>query len=109
MSITLTAICLSPNTLTLIKWKDEEGKTQSFHLVTKVNEKWRRTGKLLDYTNTELDDMEREQKGNTELCWCLLMEKWLFTIGCQSYPANLDGLYSLLLGSKVPYTTLEKQ
>ena len=52
---------------------------------------------LLNYNLKELNDIKSENDGSDELCWCDLMERWLFEEGLSSYPASWDGLYSLLV------------
>ena len=90
------AIPLSLKTLTVIKWKDENGMIQNFHLVTRACKKWKRMGILLDKNIHDLKDIEREQKED-EMCWCSLMEEWIISGGCSSYPVTWEGLYSLLV------------
>lgn len=53
----------------------------------------------LNYSLKELEDIKHEQEGD-ELCWCYLMETWLFDGGSTLYPATWDGLYHLLLDSE---------
>ena len=46
--------------------------------------------------NRRNEDIYNENGGSNELCWCHLMEEWLYSEENLSYPASWEGLYSLL-------------
>lgn len=92
----MIAIIPSPKTLSLIKWKDEQGQEQTFHLIDRVSAKWTEFGTLLDLTPNQLAVLKQESSGNIALCWKKVMEHWLSGGGKGDYPATWEGLYSLL-------------
>ena len=54
---------------------------------------------LLNYSMVDLRAIKGMYEGNSELCWCHLMEEWLFR-GFPAYPASWEGLHSLLVDSE---------
>ena len=65
---------------------------------------WKSIGIQLNYNQRELEKIKHDHDGSDEFCWWDVMEKWLLDEGTSSYPANWDGLYSLLVESGDPYT-----
>ena len=102
----VVAIPLSIQTFSLIKWEDDKGDIQNFHLLTRVSEKWRRTGLKLGKTETEMDKIHHDQNGNNQLCWFHLIEKWMTDNDSKSYPVSWQGLNKLLKNSDVADQTL---
>ena len=102
----VAAIPLSTKSFSLIKWKDEKGDIQNFHLLTRVSEKWRRTGLKLGYTKSDLDKIQHDQNENDELCWFRVIEKWMNGKNSKSYPVSWQGLNKLLKDSDVTDSAL---
>ena len=88
-------ISVSMNSLNLIKWKDEHGDRQTYHLVKKVSSKWIEFGLALGLENNELEAWEADLRGQTERCWRKVMQHWLDG-GTNDYPSTWEGLYEML-------------
>ena len=81
--------------LSLFKWKDEQGRSQSFCLRDRVSSKWRDFGIHLDLQQNTLDNWHGEFLGNANACWDHVMQAWLER-GHRDYPPTWEGLYHLL-------------
>lgn len=68
--------------------------------MTKTSKKWKKIGMLLNRNMAEFKDIQQQQEGDDELCWCDVMEKWLLGNGSSTYPATWEGLHSLLLDAQ---------
>ncbi len=86
----------SLKTLSLIKWKDEQGYNQRFSLIKWVCVEWRDFGKLLNITGLKLDSWEEEYDKKAEKCWKKVMNHWLKGRGSNEYPVSWEGLTILL-------------
>ena len=91
--------------LSVIKWKDENGKVQQFYLTEKIAHKWRTIGELVGLTYSKLqslDDMYQHQfeiRQQEECCQAVLY-LWLKNPPL-GYPAAWQGLIELLEDSKL--------
>ena len=63
--------------LNILKWKDEQGQVQTFHLADKVRVQWHRFGIILGASQNQLDEWEEQYRGNASKCWNRVMEYWL--------------------------------
>ena len=79
---------LCMGTLTLLKWRDSEGKLQRFYLVNKVSSRWMTFGYRFDREPDELEALEDEYSRNAKRCWCKVMEQWLGEGGTSEYPTT---------------------
>ena len=87
--------------LTILKWKDERGRIQSFRLIDRVSSNWRRFGILLNLTTNNLDAMWKANDHHSAQCWNRVMQHWLHGGGGgKEYAATWDGLYDLLKDAK---------
>ena len=87
---------ISNSTLYLLKWKDDQGKTKTLRLVDMVSAKWKTFGLLLGITSNQLDALERQHSGNSNICWTKVMARWLNGGSKDQYPPTWEGLYMLL-------------
>ena len=86
---------LSSLSLNLLKWKDEQGRQQTFRLVDRVSSKWKQFGLLLGLEPNQLDALKLDNPGQTAMCWNIVMEHWRKGDSVQ-YPPTWEGLYTLL-------------
>ena len=83
-------------TLTLLKWRDSEGKLQRFYLVNKVSSRWMTFGYRFDREPDELEALEDEYSRNAKRCWCKVMQLWLGEGGTSEYPTTWEGMVVVL-------------
>lgn len=58
---------------------------------------WKSIGEQLKYSKSQLDAIGRDCNGNKRVCWCYLMEMWLYAeVPHNSYPTTWEGLCKLL-------------
>ena len=86
----------SLKTLSLIKWKDDQGYHQRFSLIKWVCVEWREFGKQLNISGIKLDSWEEEYDNKAEKCWKKVMNHWLKGRGSSEYPVSWEGLKFLL-------------
>lgn len=94
-----TAVALTLNRLTLLKWHDEQGHTRTFRLADKVSAGWILFGTLLGLSSNQLDVMRQDNSGSATLCWRAVMEWWVrggHGSLDEEYPITWEGLYQLL-------------
>ena len=85
--------------LFLIKWKDEQEKTQRFHLLQNISHKWRTIGELLDLSS-RLESLAMEHREKPEDCCQAVMRLWLANPP-DEYPSTWPGLIELLEDSQL--------
>ena len=88
---------MSLETLTLLKWRGQDGREHTFRLVDKVCDKWMEFGLRVKIEHSKLKSWGTQFHLNASRCWCEVMEHWSNTggRGCD-YPVTWDGLYSML-------------
>ena len=86
--------------LTLIKWKDEQGKTQRFFLRDKISHKWRDIGGLTGLSFSELNCMSEKCRGDPKECCRAVLGQWLDNPP-PDYPTTWQGLLELLEDSQL--------
>lgn len=84
------------SSLTLIKWKDDNGEIQNFNLGDKVSSKWRKFGHRMKLENNKLDGWEGQFHGDVTRCWGEVMQHWLDMGGTDEYPETWEELYKML-------------
>ena len=89
-------VLLSLKTLSLIKWRDQQGRKRNFKLVDKISTRWRHLGRLVGLEENRLDVLEIKYRGDAVVCWSKVMQHWLDSGGNEDYPATWEGLCSLL-------------
>lgn len=87
----------SLNTLTLLKWKDAQGRQRKFYLIRKVNIKWKPYGQRL---GRDKKDFRVWESGSTT-CKAMLssykvLKEWLSEVGDLVYPHTWRGFLNLL-------------
>ena len=88
------AVALSLETLTCIKWEDDQGHQRN--LEDMVSAKWREFGIRVGLTKNQLDGWERQFHEVSSRCWQEVMQHWLNDDGTQRYPSTWEGLYTLV-------------
>ena len=88
---------VSLETLTLLKWRGQDEREQTFRLVSKVSLRWMEFGLRVKIERDLLKSWCKKFQGDSVDCWCEVMEHWINTDGkgCD-YPVTWDGLYSML-------------
>ena len=87
-------LCLK--SLTLLCWKDKDGKLQRFRLRDKIHSHWEDIGIRLGLTLNEMDAWQQECLGKVARCCTKVFEHWLTSGGTEDYAATWEGLYRLL-------------
>ena len=82
-------------TLTLIKWKDSQGKQHKLRIVQSVCPKWRYIGNLLEIHDSILESILSQYRGDLEECCYAVLRQWLDN-GSPDYPLTWEGLLELL-------------
>ena len=103
----LAAVPLSLKTLTLLKWRNEEGRVETFRLASRVSSEWPTFGTLLDQSLDQLNHWDSKHRGNSLNIWKEMMDHWLTAEGTEDYPATWEGLYSLLDDLDLPSIAAE--
>ena len=86
---------VSMKNLTLIKWKDLQGKQHKLRIVQSICPKWRTIGNLLDISDPVLESMLSQYRGDLEECCYAVMRQWLDN-GSPGYPVTWEGILELL-------------
>lgn len=91
--------------LSLIKWKDEQGNEHCFRFIDTVSDRWKDFATQLEIPESKLTAWEDEYCRNTEKCWKKVMNFWLKGKGkgiiVREYPDTWEGLYLLLKDIKL--------
>lgn len=65
------------NTLSCYKYKDIEGRVQRIYIIDEIAAKWRRVGLSLNFSASDLDNIESSCQGKVEECSERLLIQWL--------------------------------
>ena len=91
----LVSDSVSMKDLTLIKWKDSQGKQRKLRIVQTICPKWRTVGNLLDISDPVLESILSQYRGDLEECCYAVLRQWLDN-GSPGYPLTWEGLLELL-------------
>ena len=91
----ITVSTVSIRNLTLMKWKDTEGKPHKLRIVQSICPQWRTIGNLLDISDSVLESILSQYRGNLEECCYAVLRRWLDN-GSPDYPLTWEGLLELL-------------
>jgi hypothetical protein len=94
-AVVSTNVRLSMISLTLIKWRNEQG-AHEFRLISQVISKWRDFGVSFGCEQSELESWEIQYHWNAVRCWEKVMSEWLNRAGTDDYPATWWGLIQVL-------------
>ena len=86
---------VSVKNLTLIKWTDPQGKLHKLRIVQSICPQWRTIGNLLDISDSVLESILSQYRGNLEECCYAVLRRWLDN-GSPDYPLTWEGLLELL-------------
>ena len=86
---------VSMKDLTLIKWKDSQGKQHKLRIVQNICTKWRYIGNLLNISDPVLESILSQYRGDLEECCYAVLRQWLDN-GSPDYPLTWEGLLELL-------------
>ena len=75
--------------LIVIKWKDDQNKTQRFRLIDRIKDKWHDIGDLLRIPMDELSSLADKQKDPVKCCRTVL-DKWMKAPPAE-YPVTWKG------------------
>lgn len=81
--------------LTLIKWKDKQGKTQRCNIISSICHKWQTFGRLIDMKESQIETISMKHQKDPEACCIDILRKWMER-GSGDYPVSWDGLIELL-------------
>ena len=65
------------DTLTCLKYTDEQGKMQRIYIMDEIGAKWKRVGRCLKFSTSDLDNIESTCHGDAEECSVKLFTLWL--------------------------------
>ena len=65
------------DTLTCLKYTDEQGETQRIHIMDEIGAKWKKVGRCLKFSTSDLDNIESTCRGDAEECSVKLFTLWL--------------------------------
>ena len=86
---------VTPKHLQLIKYKDEDGVTQKYFLLTEISPNWRAIGGAVGLSFASLDNTATECHYKPVDCCRSVLGKWLNSPS-DEYPHTWNGLISLL-------------
>ena len=86
--------------LTLIRWRDDQGRIQRFYLMDNISYKWRIIGELLGLPFPKLESIAMEHRDKPENCCRSVLGQWLDNPSPR-YPATWQGLLELLEDGKL--------
>ena len=79
----------------VIKWKDDQGKTQRYRLIDKIRQKWQDIGKLVRIPLDELNSLSDKHKKDAAECCRAVLDTWM-EAPPPGYPVTWEGLIELL-------------
>lgn len=80
-------------TLTVLKWRNDQGDIEKFHTKKQIFHKWRDMGNVLDIQWQELEDWKNNKRSSQDCCDAVI-HHWLNNQ--TDYPATWEGFYELL-------------
>ena len=86
--------------LTLIRWRDDQGRIQRFYLMDNISYKWRIIGELLGLPFPKLESIAMEHHDKPENCCRSVLGQWLDNPPPR-YPTTWQGLLELLEDGKL--------
>ena len=96
-----SAPALTPRSLTIIKWRNDEGNVDRFNVISSVAYKWRDVGKILGIGYGPLEAISMKHQKDPEPCCDDVFKKWLED-GSDHYPITWGGLVELLEDAGLP-------
>ena len=94
------------NNLTLLKWKDKDGRPQTLGLIDAISFRWHKVGDLLKLNSSCIAAIASNHPGDVILCCREVLREWL-NDGSQSYPATWEGMLNLLEDIKLASISLK--
>lgn len=99
----------SLSTLTLMKWRDCEGRTRNFKLLDLISSEWHTIGILLGVSLSQLANYKQMTNDNITRCH-YIFTYWIENDGyLPDYPATWDGLSHLLYDIEHAETAIKLQ
>ena len=92
--------------LNLVRWKDDQGRTQRFFLKDQISPKWRDVGELIGLTHPELNTISDKYRGDPKECCRAVLGQWLDNPP-PDYPTTWQGLLELLEDSPLGQVVTE--
>ena len=86
---------VSMKNLTLMKWTDSQGKQHKLRIVQNICPRWRQIGNLLNISDSLLESILSQYRGDLEECCYAVLRQWLDN-GSPDYPLTWEGLLELL-------------
>ena len=86
--------------LILIRWRDDQGRTQRFYLMENISYKWRTIGELIGLSFSKLEGLAMEHHDKPEQCCRSVLGCWLENPPPR-YPTMWQGLIELLEDSQL--------
>ena len=70
--------------LNCFKYKDSQGKIQKIFIADKVAVKWKRLGVAMDFSNSDLNNIQSKHSGDVEKCSSEMLTLWVEGHTCSS-------------------------
>ena len=100
-ALPLSAPALNLHSLTIIKWRNDEGNVDRFNVISSVAYKWHDIGKILDIDYGSLEAISMKHQ-DPKRCCDDVFNKWLED-GSDHYPITWDGLVEILKDAGLPH------
>jgi len=91
----LSAPAFSLKSLTLLKWTDTDGQSQTLRLRDDISPRWRDAGDLLELGSSRIEGIAIQRRGDVRQCCRDVLLYWLNN-GSSNYQATWEGLLTLL-------------
>ena len=84
----------------MVKWTNEQGQTQRYYPMEKMEGKWQDIGEQLGLEFSQLQSISTENQKNAAACFRAVLGKW-FEDPPPGYPTTWGGLLELLEDCKL--------
>lgn len=109
--IAIESLPESPPTLrslTIIKWRDDQGQTQRYSVLSMISHKWRKIGTLCGLKHAQLESIWMKNLKDPEPCCIDILTKWMED-GSSYYAVSWEGLFELLGDLELPQVITDLQ
>ena len=63
--------------LTCLKYNDKQGEVQRIYIVDEMAPKWKRVGRMLNFSEANIDSIGTTNRGEPDVCCEELLSQWL--------------------------------
>lgn len=102
-----TSSVLNLRTLTILKWKDDQGTIHRYNVISSICHKWCEIGTVLGLDFGALEAISLKNSKDPKSCCMDVIKKWQQD-GSQYYPFSWEGLLDLLEDTQELATVISK-